>query len=233
MVDDLSAPVANLLAAVTRHSQTLGLDAARNCASQAQPLINWLGYLHANTQADPQRILLTGTQAAVVEVVACVSLGLLRPALFSLRAQLEMTLAWIYFKDHPREWNHAQRHAGEAKLRGELIKYFGVYYPRFKERFKLLSDNRKRMNEEPYNTLSAHVHSVSAATAPGNVRLEAVVADPARFAECAQLQGDVAEYLNDIFLSCWPDKWPDLPDTIRDPLKLRLSNAQQKALLHP
>lgn len=193
-------------------------------------LVAWIGHLLVSTQAESPKVLLRGTQAAAVEAAGCVSLGLIRPALFSMRGQIDMMMAWIYFRDHPVEWRHAHHNAGEGKLRGEVIKYLGIYYPRFRERWKLLVANRTRVAEEPYGVLSAHVHSLTPTTVPSIATLPAMVSDTASCAECATLQFAVSEYLNDIFLASHADKWVDLPNSVQTAIRARLSSSQLKDL---
>jgi hypothetical protein len=50
-------------------------------------------------------------------------LGFGRPALFSMRAQFELVLAWIYFNDHPVEWRQFETQGEDFPLRAALIKY--------------------------------------------------------------------------------------------------------------
>lgn len=231
MTDLIQAQVDDLIAVVTAHSSSIGAALVREAERESKVLLEWLGYLLTSVQAPAQESLVLGTHSAVVEVATCLSLGLVRPSLFGLRAQMEMSLAWLYFKDHPVEWQHSQRRAGEAKLRAEVLKYLGQYSPGFKARMSMLSNHKTRVHDDPYGTLSAHVHSLTQATAPTSKKLSAVVYSEPRCREVLVLQASVSEYLGDVFSSFLFSRWADLPPTIRDALEKRLSPAKLKDFL--
>ena len=69
-------------------------------------LVHWLDYLSAFHRTGVADSLLEAARSSVREVAGLLSLGLARPALFSLRGQIDLLLAWLYFKDHGVEWSH-------------------------------------------------------------------------------------------------------------------------------
>jgi hypothetical protein len=227
---DYEAQVKALEAATTRHASSHGSGLARLAAETSKLLLAWLHYLRASSPKTEASVLLDGAQAAVIEVVGCLALGLVRPAVFSLRAQADMALSWLYFKDHPVEWRALQLTGEHYQMKTSVWNYLNSYVPRFKERFKLLADDRARQVEDPYKALSAHVHGQGPGTIPVVGDLENLVGTLSKCRECVEAQKDVAEYLNDIFLSCMAQKWPDLPPTIRDQTKKRLSASKLKDL---
>lgn len=230
MAVDYATQTKSLLADATLRSTETGEQFLREMDHSAVLLLAWIGYLLRSSTVESPKVLLSGAQAAAVEAAGCVSLGLVRPALFSMRAQIDMMMAWMYFHEHPVEWRYARSHAGEGKLRGEVIKYLGTYFQRFRERYKLLAERRTRREEEPYGILSAHVHSLTPATVPTLAGISSLVSDPANCAECVVLQFSVAEYLNDVCLAVYADRWVDLPDDVRQAAQNRLSRAQMKEL---
>jgi hypothetical protein len=231
MAVDYEAQNTALRDAATAHSSSIGAALLGAIELQAELLISWVGYLRSSVPSDATPVLLNGVHAALVETAGCLALGLVRPALFSLRAQIDMAMGWLYFKDHPIEWRHSQRTSGEAKLRGEVVKYLPTLQPRFQDRYKLLAKNRKRTAEEPYGLLSAHVHSLTSLTIPPLGKLADLISTQARCEECVNLQGEVSEYLSDSFLACFAERWQDLPEIVRANAKGRLSEPQLKDLV--
>src|SRR5216683_5058295 len=129
-------------------------------------LRHWLAHLRTSISTKTADRLLDAAQGTIIEVAGCLSLGLVRPALFSMRVQLELTLAWIFFNDHPVEWRFAEKRSENYPMRAEILRYFARNSNRFPERFNLLTKRKKRKNEDPYGILSVHVHSLSGLSAP-------------------------------------------------------------------
>ena len=173
--------------------------------------------------------LLDATQATCIEVAGCLSIGFVRPAVFSIRLQLEFLLAWIYFNDHPIEWQHSEKNLDDYPLRAVNLKYLRSFGSRFSERFTLLSKCKKRHDDDPYGLLSVHAHGISAAAAPSIGELSTLVLTKKRCDECVELQSDVAEYLTDVLAAWYADRWHDFPADIKDHLKSRLTPGTLKA----
>lgn len=152
----------------------------------------------------------------------------MRPALFSLRAQIDMILCWLYFKDHRVEWQLVCD-AGEGfKLKTEVIKYLETYYDGFARRFSLLKTAKTRSQEDPYRLLSAHVHSQSITVIPTIIDLKSLVATQALCNECIKLQAECVEYVSDVLLACFAKKWSSLPVEIVDAARVRLPKSEAK-----
>ena len=189
----------------------------------------WLIYLKENKTTGVADSLLDGTISAVREAICCTSLGLVRPAINSLRLQLDLALAWIYFKDHMIEWERVQRSGEGFKLKAELIKYLGDNDERFGARFGLLKQVVSRRLEDPYRILSAHIHGQSEFVLPKISSPTDIVASTEAQDELLQLQTEVSEYINDLFMSIYADQWISLPDAIRTALISRFKTPEQKA----
>ena len=222
--------VKSLAAATSKHSNKSGTKLCKNVYEQALPLLEWLDYLRTSETTGTADLLLNGVQAAIIEVAGCLVLGFVRPAVFSIRAEVDMILAWLYFKDHPIEWHHIEHIGKGFKLKAELIDYLEEFFPHYKERYALLLQTKQRKEDEPYKLLSAHVHSQSAATVPTIGALDKLVSDENLCSECVLLQNEVTEYINDVLLSCFADKWASLPGSTVDKTKKRLSGPQLKNL---
>jgi hypothetical protein len=220
--------VEELIAAINVHFATHKAAYLENCVNATKLLLTWIGYLRSSVSREVADRLLDAIQATCIEVAGCLSIGFVRPAVFSIRSQLELLLAWVYFNDHPVEWQYAQINLDEYPMRAENLKYMRSHSDRFLERFALLLKCKKRREDDPYGLLSVHVHSVSAAAAPSIGELRTLVQDKKRCDECVELQKEVAEYLTDVLAAWYADHWHDFPVDIKDHLAARLTPSPLK-----
>ena len=49
-----------------------------------------------------------------------------------MRAQVDILLAWLYFRDHPVEWKHVELTGEKYHLVSEVLKYLRTYDRRFR-----------------------------------------------------------------------------------------------------
>ena len=229
MADDIDRNIAELLASVSDHVANIGIECGRGIAAEAQVLLDWLNYLRQSEATGSANALLDGTQGAIVETVGCSALGLVRPALASLRSEIDMMLAWLYFKDHEVEWNHLRDTGRGFQTKANVLSYVNEHWPRFQSRFKLLVQQHTREEEDPYRLLSAHIHGQTDFTAPRVGPLSELVGDARRSKDCVKLQHDVAEYIGDVLLALYGDKWAALPNSAKSSLEKRLNAKQRKA----
>lgn len=207
---------------VSKFCQSSGGALAREVEVASTLLLTWLGHIRPTLCTGIADELIAGTHSALLEATSCICLGLARPAIFSIRAQVDMCLAWIYFRDHRVEWSYVQEKGEGFKLKKEIYAYLDDYYPKFRNRFSILSNSRNRQEEDPYRLLSAHVHSQSIHTMPNIIRLDLVVNDIGKSRQCINMELEVSEYLNDIFVSCFGGDWAALPDPIMSNIRTRL-----------
>jgi hypothetical protein len=217
------AQVDKLLASVTAHSSKSKGKYLADCISATSLLLTWISHLRTSISREVCDRLLDAAQATAIEAAGCVSLGLVRPAIFSIRSQLELILAWIYFNDHPVEWRQVENIREDYPMRASNLKYMRSYSARFQERFALLAKSKVRKNEDPYGLLSIHVHSTAVAAAPAIGDLASLVKPNNICEECIELQKEVAEYLTDVLAAWYAGHWHDFPDEIKAHLKKRLT----------
>jgi len=211
-----------------KHSEAYGATLCTKLEEAAQPLLEWLAYLRGSHLTGTADVLLEGVQAAVLETAGCLSLGIVRPALFSLRAQVDMLLAWLYYKDHPIEWEYIQDTGEGFKLKGALIEYLSSYFPKYKQRIVILKRVKKRKEDDPYRLLSAHIHCQSSSCIPSIGNLDILIRPFEECLECVDIQREVVEYLNDILISCYAERWAAIPKAIVRATTGRLTTAQKK-----
>ena len=208
--------------AVASHIRKEGCDILASHERATQLSLAWLGYLRSAQTNGTADELLNGFHAAILEAAGCLAIGLVRPAVFSMRTQFDILFAWIYFKDHPVEWRHVELTGEKYHLVSEVRKYLGTFDRRFQKRFSLLRRQRTRGEEDPYRLLSAHVHSQNSATLPPLVGIEKLVQPKDRCLECVALQEEISEYLSDVLTSCFVTQWADLPESVTESIRNRL-----------
>jgi hypothetical protein len=194
-------------------------------------LVHWLSYLNAFHRTDVADSLLDAVGSSIREVAGVLSLGLVRQALFSLRGQVDLMLAWLYFKDHAVEWAHVNQTADGFKLKKELVQYLDQHVPKFGHRMGILREIATRKEPDPYRLLSAHVHAQSNPVLPNVVDLKDLVRPETACKECAQVAFEVSEFLNDVLLAVYLPNWASLPSAVRSELDARFQSGEQRKSL--
>lgn len=190
----------------------------------------WLEYLRRSQATGTADELLDGFHASLIETAGCLAMGLVRPAVFAMRTQVDILVAWLFFKDHPIEWEHVEATGKRYRLVSEVLKYLRTYNSRFQDRLVLLRAERGQGEEDPYHLLSAHVHSQNSATIPPLVEIHQLVQGKPRCLECVELQLEICEYLSDVLASCFATQWADLPEFVTNSIKRRLEPEKLKSL---
>lgn len=217
-----------LAQAVSDKCHSRGVEIVRDAEGASTLMMHWLDYLIAAKLTGTANCLLFGTQSAVREGVSCIALGLVRPALASLRLQVDLSLGWLYFKDHAVEWSRVQGTGEGFKLKTELMKYLAEHYPRFKARMGILIECRQRTQDDPYRLLSAHIHAQSEMAVPKIVEPSDIVGSKEHQDEVVRLQFECSEFVNDIFWSVYADRWSALSEVLRHSLDARFKTPAQR-----
>lgn len=215
-VEELSARSA---AFSGKHGEDVVVLFQREC----KLLIEWLSYLGTSQRTNVADTLIDGASSSIRESAACLAMGLVRPALFSLRTQIDLILAWLYFKDHPIEWRTVNEFGEGFKLKREILDYLSEHYKGFSSRFTVLKEVASRKTDDPYRLLSAHVHAQSVPALPVATNLVDVVRDEALCIECTVMAREVCEYTSDLLSCVYGSKWAAIPTTIRTTIETRLA----------
>ena len=195
----------------------------------ARPQLLWIHYLLGHRDTGTARCLIEGVESAIREAAACLILGLARPALNSLRMQIDLTISWLYFKDHPIEWDQIQQTGENFKLKKELLLYLKDWHPKFAGRMGTLQQITRRKLADPYRLLSAHMHGQNELAIP-NIRSPAdALATPEILAEVPLIQAECGEYLSDILWAVFGDHWRAIPDELTSDLDGRFVSRAQRA----
>lgn len=195
----------------------------------ARPQLLWLGYLLAHRDTGTARCLIEGVESAIREAAACLILGLARPALNSLRMQIDLTISWLYFKDHPVEWELIQQTGENFKLKKELLQYLKDWHPKFGGRIGILQQIKRRKLLDPYRLLSAHMHGQNELSIPDIKSPADALAKPEVLAEVPLIQVECCEYLSDVLWAVFGDHWRAVPAELMSDLEGRFVTNTQKA----
>ena len=229
MASDVGDNVKALVEVVSCRGLDVGVDLCRRIQTDTEVFLDWLNHLRKSEATGVADALLDGAQGAIVETAGCLALGLVRSALSSLRSEIDMALSWLYFKDHKVEWDRLRDTGRGFQTKAQVLKYAEDHWPMFKTRFKLLEQQKNRGEHDPYRLLSAHIHGQTDFTTPRVGPLVELVAEARLCDECVTLQRDVTEYVCDVLLAVYGDRWASLPDTVRAGFESRLDAGQRRA----
>jgi hypothetical protein len=225
----MKSQLAELIAAVTKSAQTYGLDVLSNGETAAAPLIEWLSYIQSSLLTGTADCLVEGVASAIREALACDALGLVRPAVGSLRLEVDLCLAWLYFKDHPVEWTRVQQTGEGFKLKSELLKYLAETCKGFPQRMAILTSCKTRQVDDPYRLLSGHIHGQTEAALPNVVRARDIVASDKLQADLIEMQRECSEYVSDVLWSTFVRRWAAIPKSLRGVIMSRFKSAKDQA----
>lgn len=217
-----------LLAKTTEFCSNHGESVVRSISKNSKLIVLWLPYLSTFQKTGTADDLLTGLQSSIVEAAACAALGLIRPALFSMRTEIDLALSWIFFKDHSIEWLTVNQTGEGFKLKKEILEYLDKNYIGFKARHGILNEIKTRKEIDTYRLLSAHIHAQSKVTMPNAINLAEVVKSEKLGKECALIASEVDEYISDILFCIYAEKWTALPALLIASINSRFKTATQK-----
>lgn len=193
-----------------------------------------LTWISVHMERDPPHLcdhLLKGSYGAAVEAVSLLSFSLVRPAVLSLRSHYELSLQFLYYKDHPIEWRNVLAFRAQPNLPAVNKKYLRENYAGFEKRFTILCKNKTRRDDDCYDRLSGIAHgtainSISTATTPKElIESEDVVR------QCIEIFNSTGEYLSDVYLSAFEGNWMSLPDFVRTSINYRFDTKNPRVEL--
>lgn len=221
--------VEDLANAAMKFSMSSGSALSEAVENGSALLMSWLVYIKSYKLTGIANGLVTAVESSIRETAASLSLGLVRPALFSLRTEIDLILAWTYFKDHEVEWDYVNATGDGFKSKKEILDYLTSHNSRFSARLNILKEIRRRTEKEPYRILSAHIHGQSVAVLPVVNKLSDLVQSPEFCTNSASMVFEVAEYINDVLLSLYMANWHSLPKDICAAVESRFVSPEQRA----
>jgi len=190
--------------------------------------LKWLNFLNSFKRTGTANELLDAVASTMRETAACIALGLVRPALFSMRTQIDLILAWLYFKDHPVEWSVVNRTGDGFKLKRELFDYLNNTVEGFNARYGILKQTSTRKEQDTYRLLSAHIHGQSNPVLPSMLNLCDVVREEAVCKEATELVKEVSEYVSDILYAIYTPNFASLPIELNNEIANRFASEKQR-----
>jgi len=223
MSAEISAQVAKLREKIVESCDTFGAEVVTLIQQENIELLQWIKYLTESQRTGIADNLINGLLCSIREAAACAALGLIRPALFAMRSQVDLTLAWLYFKDHSVEWNTVNERGESFKLKKEILEYLNSNFPGFSARLTLLTEVKLRTTADPYKLLSAHVHAQSELVLPRTEDLADVVHEKKLSIEGVGIAKETCEYISDILMCFYVANWDAIPSAITQGIEKRLN----------
>jgi hypothetical protein len=197
---------------------------------QYREMFDWLGYFQTEFGGICASELLKGAQAAMLESVAYVGIGLGRAAITSLRTVVDLTLGYLFFCKHPVEWTRLEQTGDGYYLKSDIDKYCQSTIDRFRDRSTPLEQAAGVTLASVYKILSAHVHGQSSSTIPRAGTIVSLVSSRGFLVSICELQNGVVISLSNYLVAACVYDPVDLPSSVRKRLRDTLTPAQYKVV---
>src|SRR3954451_21536682 len=93
-----SEQISKLAAAVANSVNANGEARIKNSEISVTEVLRWINHLQKSEITGCCDEMLLGIRAAVIEATGGIALGLVRLAIFAMRGQIDLALAWLFFK---------------------------------------------------------------------------------------------------------------------------------------
>lgn len=204
---------------------------AAACADRLRLSLTWTAYFF-NTAPDSHcGILIRGSYGAAVEAVSLIAMGLLRPAVLSLRSHYELSLQFLYYRDHPVEWRNVVTYRSQPALPGVNKKYLKDNFWAFEDRFKFLESKKTRAHSDCYDVLSGVAHGTALNSITQATKPQELVEDAATISQAEAVFHSASEFLSDVHVSCFESNWLSLPEVVQQNLSARFAPVSAKDVL--
>ncbi|GJD47226.1 hypothetical protein AFCDBAGC_5118 [Methylobacterium cerastii] len=183
--------------------------------------ISWIQREWMIANQNHARALLTGAKISLLEAGTAWAIGSNRGAASSLRVFTENTIAWLYYKDHPVEYNMVIVNGADLLLPKAVQSYLKLVDLGFEKNYSLLSKYAKRSTEYFYTAVSQFVHA-HPAFAADHLKLEESAISVPRDPGFLKLVEMTDEFISDCYAVVYRHSWDDLPVAARADIELRL-----------
>ena len=213
MAPDPFAELEQLVKAVAEFETDFGHAQVDQMVQAAQDLTEWLQYFRTTSSGTASE-LLDGIQSSMLEAIAYSAMGLARASLAAIRQEIELVLAFTFFRDHPVEWRRVRDTGDGFKLPTEIRKYHSEQSQDLATRLDLIDKLCPLSMGKLYRILSAHVHGQSPHTIPRAAELPSMVKDDVTMQSVAEMQRAVSEALSFYLVAVYAKEWTELPEPI-------------------
>lgn len=173
---------------------------------------------------NPAASLLVGAKVSLLEAGTAWSLGSNRSAAASIRTFIENAVSWLYYKDHPVEFDLVARRLDDLWLPKAVISsYLSKIDPTYEAKHADLFKKGSRPEKYFYSWISDYVHAhPSFVGLKDNISalVVSVPSDAAFKTVCAH----VDEFVSDVYSSHYRANFAMMPDPVKANLEARLGD---------
>jgi hypothetical protein len=212
----------NLTARLNQNLRDFDTAFSRFC--EAVPLsTDWIQREWLLADGNKARALLAGAKVALLETGTAWAIGSNRGAASSLRAYIESSFSWLYYKDHPVELNAVLARQMDMLLPKAIQSYLGNIDHGFEKSYSNLARKKRRTNEYFYTDVSQFVHAHPSVTL-GSVDIEAAAVSVPRDDSFLILSEMADEFISDNYLATYRASWGDVPTSVQSDAQTRLGS---------
>ena len=170
-----------------------------------------------------------GAKVALLEAATAWAIGSNRGAASSLRAYIENTFAWLYYKDHPVEFQTILTKHADMMLPKSVQNYLKNIDGGFEKAYTLISRKGLRTSEYYYTDVSQFVHAhPSFALLSENIE-ELAVSVP-RDKGFLSISTMTDEFISDNYVAFYRSSWDDMPKSVQQNTSHRLGGMLRQFL---
>lgn len=226
-MSDLKSQANELINSLTTRTSAHGITDGQSAIKSVDELRAWLHFYQSHATTKNARELLDGTQAAILESIGYITLGLGRAALSAIRTQIDLLLCFTYFSDHPREWSKVTTSGDGFKLRSDIYAYHKDMDKKFGARLTMIEQVSQPTLEDIYRTLSAHIHGQAPLTMPSISKISQLVSTEETIGSILDIQHKSSIALSNFLVAIHASEWTSLPKPIIDRVRALLSEKQR------
>jgi len=196
---------------------------AEQCREELKLSMTWIGAFLDGAPGNHAALLAEGAYGSAVEAVSLAAFGLARPSSLALRSHYELSLQYLYYKDHPKEWAGVSTFRAQGLLPSVVKKYLKENYPSFEERYTKLLKVKTRASDDVYGVLSGVAHGYALNAIPLATKPEQILGSIGALTSLKALFHDTAEVISDTCLASFESNWMSVPDYIKESVSNRLN----------
>jgi len=204
--------IATISARITTNVNTLA-TAVTEFTNAFETTMKWIQRDWQLYEANGARPLLTGAKVTLLEAATAWAIGSNRGAAASLRAAIENSIAWLYYKDHPIEFSSVKSRRSDLLLPKAVQSYFKANDAGFEASYAMLAKLKNRPSEYYYSDVSEYVHAHPSFVLPGNIN-DLVITAP-RDPSFLSIVKNTNEFITDNYTAFYRSSWGDFPESVQ------------------
>src|SRR4029077_6674651 len=190
---------------------------------------SWIEYSWPISIDNPARPLLAGAKIALLESGTSWGMGSNRGAAASLPNNIENSIAWLYYKDHPVEYRVMAEREDDLQLPKAVKNYLQKIDRGYERAYSVMAATARRPAEYFYTNISQYVHAHPAFADLGNDIAVIAISQP-RDKKFLEICAGADEFVSDVYVTFYRHNWESIAQPVRDNLKSRLGSKLQRFL---